>query len=71
MDNPHNEMGQLTPQEQNVLNCLTEGWSYKEIAEHLNVSENTVRTHIQHIYKKLGVHNRTYALKKWHGRDKA
>ena len=55
----------LTERESEVLKELGKGSTYQEIAETLFISENTVRTHIRHIYKKLGVRNRTSALNKW------
>ena len=55
----------LTERESEILTELGKGLTYQEIAETLFISENTVRTHIRHIYKKLGVRNRTSALNKW------
>ena len=55
----------LTEREAQILTELGKGLTYQEIAESLFISENTVRTHIRHIYKKLGVRNRTSALNKW------
>lgn len=48
----------LTPAETRTLGELTRGLSYDEIAEKFDVSLSTVRTHIQHIYDKLGVRSR-------------
>ncbi len=62
------ELEKLSPQEQEVLECLDRGWAYKEIAAHRFVSEHTVRTQVRSIYKKLHVHSRTDALNKLHGR---
>jgi DNA-binding CsgD family transcriptional regulator len=59
-DSPH-----LTEREIDILEQLESGLTYQEIAEALFISENTVRTHIRHIYKKLGASNRTHALNKW------
>ena len=47
----------LTDREQEVLQCLVRGLSYKQCADHLNISLDTVRTHIRAVYKKLQVHN--------------
>ena len=55
----------LTHRELEILKELAQGLTYQEIAEALFISENTVRTHIRHVYKKLGVGNRTSALNKW------
>jgi DNA-binding NarL/FixJ family response regulator len=56
----------LSPREMEVLDCLTRGFVYKEIAEHLEVSYATVRTHIEHIYEKLHVRSRSQAVAKFH-----
>jgi LuxR family transcriptional regulator, maltose regulon positive regulatory protein len=55
----------LTERELAVLSELDKGLTYQEIAAALFISENTVRTHIRHIYGKLDARNRTYALNKW------
>jgi DNA-binding NarL/FixJ family response regulator len=52
----------LTPREQEVLWLLTEGLKQKEIAGRLFISENTVGTHTEHIFTKLGVRNRAQAV---------
>jgi DNA-binding NarL/FixJ family response regulator len=59
------ELEQLTPREMNILNELAEGFRYKEIAENLSISLDTVRKHIQHIYAKLHVQSRTEAVVKY------
>src|SRR2546421_577944 len=48
----------LTPREREVLGLLTEGESSTSIARLLSLSPNTVRTHIQNVLTKLGVHSR-------------
>ena len=48
----------LTPQEQRVGQLAATGASTRVIATHLGVSERTVRTHLEHIYAKLGIHSR-------------
>jgi LuxR family maltose regulon positive regulatory protein len=53
---------QLTNRELDVLKFLATGLSYAALAEKLNITENTVRTHVKNIYGKLGVNNRTQAL---------
>jgi DNA-binding NarL/FixJ family response regulator len=55
---------ELTVREKQVLDSLAKGLRYKEIAENLNISITTVRTHIQNIYLKLQVTSRTEALNK-------
>ncbi len=52
----------LTGREQEVLQCLVRGLSYKQAAGHLEMSIETVRTHIRAIYKKLHVHNAAEAV---------
>jgi DNA-binding NarL/FixJ family response regulator len=53
--------GGLTPREQQVLTLLVAGRTNREIAEELVVSPHTVARHIEHIYAKFGVTNRTAA----------
>ena len=55
----------LTVRENEVLQCLSKGWLYKEIAHQLNITIGTVRQHIHNIYEKLHVQNRTEALNKF------
>lgn len=45
----------LTPREREVLSCLGDGLGRPEVAAHLTLSTNTVRTHVQSILGKLGV----------------
>ena len=52
----------LTPREKEVLEALAEGLESKEIAERLNVTVETERTHMVNILHKLGVHSRLQAL---------
>ena len=47
----------LTDRERQILHLLSRGRIYKEVAAELELSTATVRTHIQHIYKKLQVHS--------------
>jgi LuxR family transcriptional regulator of csgAB operon len=51
----------LTPQELNILNGLTKGYSNSVIAETYCLSPHTVKTHIYHIFKKIKVTNRLQA----------
>ena len=52
----------LTPRERQVLACLAEGAGRHQIAERLNLTANTVRTHVQNIMAKLGVHSALEAV---------
>ncbi len=52
----------LSRREADVLLCLVDGCTNREIAEQLYVSERTVKTHVTHIFQKLGVGNRTRAI---------
>jgi len=54
----------LSRREQEILEQLSRGFYYKEIADKLSISFETVRTHIRHIYEKLQVNSRVEALKK-------
>jgi len=51
----------LTPAEQTVLRMIVGGMSNKEIAFALDISENTVKTHVKNIFGKIGVSDRTSA----------
>lgn len=54
----------LSAREKEVLQWLAKGYSYKNIAEELFISIETVRTHIRNIYEKLHATNKMEALKK-------
>jgi DNA-binding NarL/FixJ family response regulator len=57
--------GNLSQREQEVLDCLSQGFLYKEIAEKLGISYETVHTYIRRIYEKLQVRTRTEAVAKF------
>ncbi|MFN6178575.1 MAG: LuxR C-terminal-related transcriptional regulator [Flavobacteriales bacterium] len=61
-------MKSLTPRENELVQLLAEGYPYKEIADRLGLSIETVRTYIRAIYNKLQVHSRTEALNKLYER---
>lgn len=50
-------LAMLTPREREVLACLAEGAGRREVAARLNLSANTVRTHLQNLMAKLNVHS--------------
>jgi DNA-binding NarL/FixJ family response regulator len=52
----------LTEREHAVLSEVLRGRSNKEVASTLQISEQTVKIHLQHVYQKLGVHRRTDLL---------
>jgi DNA-binding NarL/FixJ family response regulator len=58
----------LSPREREVLDHLSKGFLYKEIAESLGISYETVHTYIRRIYEKLQVRTRTEAVTKFLGR---
>ena len=60
-----NEIEKLSKREREVLDRLAEGISYKEIADVLSLSIDTVRMHIKGIYSKLHVHSRGEAVAKY------
>jgi two-component system NarL family response regulator len=54
---------QLTPRELTALRLMADGQSNKEIAQSLGISERTVKTHLGHLFEKLGVTSRTEAMR--------
>jgi DNA-binding NarL/FixJ family response regulator len=62
------ELDALTPRERDILDQLSKGCPYKEIAANTGLSIDTVRTHLRSIYDKLHVHSRTEAVVKYLGR---
>lgn len=62
------DLEKLTPRERQVLDELAKGSLYKEIADHLGIGIETVRSYLSSIYAKLHVHNRTEAVVKYLGR---
>lgn len=59
----------LSRRENEILQLLSKGLLYKEIADQLTISVGTVRQHIHRIYEKLHVQNRTEALNKAFGKN--
>lgn len=62
------ELGTLSNREKEILQQLSKGLMYKEIASALFISPETVRKHVYHIYEKLHVTNRIEAVNKYFGR---
>jgi DNA-binding NarL/FixJ family response regulator len=56
---PHSD---LTPREQEVLACVAQGLSNKEIARNLGTAAGTIKIHIQNILQKLKANDRTEAV---------
>jgi DNA-binding NarL/FixJ family response regulator len=65
---PAPEVESLTGREEEVLRHLARGHAYKEIADLMGISFETVRTHVRTIYEKLRVHSRTEATLKYLGK---
>jgi DNA-binding NarL/FixJ family response regulator len=57
---PGREIG-VTERESELLSLLSTGMTNRELGSHLYVSENTIKTHLRHLYAKLGVRNRAQA----------
>jgi DNA-binding NarL/FixJ family response regulator len=58
----------ISKREQEVLELLSKGFLYKEIGDKLNITLSTVKRHLNHIYRKLQVQNRTEAINKMYGK---
>ena len=56
------QLARFSEREQQILVFLAEGYTNKEIAKGLNISPNTVKTHLSKIFDKLEVSNRTQAV---------
>lgn len=54
----------ISPREFDILDLLAEGLSNKEIARRLDISPNTVKTHLARLFEKLDVSRRTQAIRK-------
>ncbi len=56
------DLGDLTPREREVLQCMVDGLNRPEIADRLGLSANTVRTHTQNLLGKIGAHSALEAI---------
>ena len=61
-------MDDLTAGQKKFLEELAQGYSYKEIADHLGITVHGVRNYIRKIYEKLHVHSKVEAINKYLGR---
>ena len=61
----NHETENLSPREREVLELLAQGFLYKEIADKLSISFETVHTYIRRIYEKLHVRSRAQAVAKY------
>lgn len=66
-ENPVFEL--ITKREREVLELLSKGFLYKEIADKLDITLSTVKRHLNHIYEKLQVQNKTEAVNKLYGKS--
>jgi DNA-binding NarL/FixJ family response regulator len=66
----HQRLGQLTRREYAVLDLLAAGMTNAQIAERLSIQESTVKFHLQNIFQKLGVTNRTEAAQVYYREGK-
>jgi DNA-binding CsgD family transcriptional regulator len=54
----------LTPRQQEIVDCIVNGLSYKMTADKLGISLDTVRTHIKHIYEVLQINSKGELIKR-------
>lgn len=59
------QVSRLAPGEKEFLDQLSKGYAYKEIADRMNISIDTVRSYVRTVYEKLHVHSRTEAVVKY------
>jgi DNA-binding NarL/FixJ family response regulator len=65
---PDNQLKSLSRREKEILEMLSKGLLYKEIADQLFISPETVKKHVYHVYEKLHVSNRIEAVNRFFGR---
>ncbi len=61
----NSSLAKLTPAEREFLEQLSKGFAYKEIADRMGISIDTVRSYVRTVYEKLHVHSRTEAVVKY------
>src|SRR5882672_628290 len=64
-DETASPVSKLTPGEKEFLEQLANGYAYKEIADRMKISIDTVRSYVRTVYEKLHVHSRTEAVVKY------
>ena len=62
---PDSPLSNLTPGEREFLDQLANGYTYKEIADRMKITIDTVRSYVRTVYEKLHVHSRTEAVVKY------
>jgi DNA-binding NarL/FixJ family response regulator len=62
-DHPSENLFQLSDREKEILQLLSQGLEYKEIAAKINISPNTVKKHSINVYQKLHVNSKAQALR--------
>ena len=65
LDKAAAQLEDLSSRERQILELLVQGFANKEIAEHIGLSETTVRWHLRNVYRKLHVRSRTEAAFKF------
>ena len=63
-EKPNQDPYGLSPREKEILRCLVNGDTYKQVADGCHISVGTVRSHIMNIYRKLDVNSRSNAIVK-------
>ena len=61
---PKKAEGPLTARQQEIVDCIVSGLSYKMTADKLGISHDTVRTHIKHIYQVLEINSKGELFRK-------
>jgi len=62
---------ELPPRQREIVALIAEGLRDKEIANRLGVSTRTIRTHLERLYDKYGIHSRGAAVALWYQEQRA